>query len=347
MASRPLVSQNLVSFFLLFSDSSMSGVVVVIVGCGNLGFRHFEGVFRSLDRVTIHLLDQNERAIEGIQNRVNQNFRSASQNQIFYWSNFESFIAAVTKIDITIVATTAFGRGELLAKLFESLDSNFWVLEKPLVTDLDGFNLIRCTAPENGVWVNYPRRICDWHISIKRLLEFKNQQMRVAVSSKNIGIACNATHFIDLVNFWTAEYPVKVDLSGLQPTWVRSKREGFFEVEGTLVINLSKGSVLQISTSSDFDEMQIELTDTCNDFICKIDETQNIAQFSDNTVINGNLPFQSSLTELIVKRITEGKDCGLTTLSTALECNLKLVASLEQHWMNYGPTGYSRKPLYT
>ena len=50
-----------------------------------------------------------------------------------------------------------------------------------------------------------------------------------------LGLACNACHFIDLLNSWTNKHPVSIDANGLGE-WYVSKRDGFYEVEGDLKV---------------------------------------------------------------------------------------------------------------
>ena len=51
--------------------------------------------------------------------------------------------------------------------------------------------------------------------------------MSVTCEAPGLSIASNVGHFIDLVNWWTDSFPVRVDCNALDNNWVKSKRAGF------------------------------------------------------------------------------------------------------------------------
>ena len=44
---------------------------------------------------------------------------------------------------------------------------------------------------------------------------------------KRLSIASNVGHFIDLVNWWTDSFPVRVDCNALDNNWVNRREQVF------------------------------------------------------------------------------------------------------------------------
>ena len=73
-------------------------------------------------------------------------------------------------------------------------------------------NFLKDISSKN-IFINFPRRYCDWHNKIKDKIirDYSNEILDISITGKNLGIACNISHYIDLVNMWTSCYPLKVD----------------------------------------------------------------------------------------------------------------------------------------
>ena len=68
----------------------------------------------------------------------------------------------------------------------------------------------------------------EWFKRIKSELQNEGP-LRITVAGPDIGLACNSSHYVDLVNFVTGELPVHINISNLNANWYASKRQGFFK----------------------------------------------------------------------------------------------------------------------
>ena len=180
------------------------------------------------------------------------------------------------------------------------------------------------------VYVNHPRRLMAWHKLIHKRL-YGSGPLECVVNLPSLGIACNASHHIDLVNWWTGEFPMSVCTGGLFKNWVETKRPGFFEVEGELKISFDNGSSLKIRTHSQSESVDIHITNHSS-ASCIIYEADGKAVFDDGEVLEGKVIPQSKLTGLVLKSIQETGGCDLTEISVAARCNKLLTSALLNHW---------------
>ena len=123
-----------------------------------------------------------------------------------------------------------------------------WVLEKVLAQSCEQLDQIeRALGSNNSVWVNTPRRLMPWHQLIRSQLVTNDiGPINVEVTGSSWGLACNAIHFIDLVSWWTGASVDYVDNRSLD-FWEPSKRYGFQEAFGTLLVSFVDGSSLKLN----------------------------------------------------------------------------------------------------
>ena len=89
---------------------------VVVVGCGALGCRHIEGLFRSHEPIEIIGIDLTEEVQENCRNFCHQLQNDGSKMTRFFTLS-DSLKETFDAVELCIVATTANGRSELLTKL--------------------------------------------------------------------------------------------------------------------------------------------------------------------------------------------------------------------------------------
>lgn len=305
---------------------------VVVVGCGQLGARHVQGLLRSKCNLSLNLCDTSKTAQKSCFNLIKNCAGDVEARALTFWDSLDDVCSALVSVDFVIVATTAMKREEHLAKLFRGLDSKFWLIEKPLSQSLEGLSIMKVSAPTYGVWVNHPRRLFGWHKKIRHQLGVARKPLKVQVVDPNLGLACNATHFIDLVNWWTREHPIFVDTSKLADDWVCSSRSGFFEVEGTLHINFSKGTTLEISSGGHLKKSGINIFDHNESLFCRIDERVGEAKFVDGKSLKGRNKLQSEITGIVFDELVQTGCCELISLHEAIDCSSLLVEKLNLHW---------------
>ena len=169
-----------------------------------------------------------------------------------------------------------------------------------------------------------------WHQAIKdQLLANRPAYLRVRMFGGNWGLACNAIHFIDLVSWWTAASADVVDTRRLGD-WQPSKRSGFQEVFGCLMVNFRDGSTLELICSQSDAAPRIEVETP--EGIWLIEETAGIAVGPSGQEIPGQLSFQSALTAPLVEQILTFGRCELPSLADSAAQHRPFLDALLQQW---------------
>jgi predicted dehydrogenase len=111
----------------------------------------------------------------------------------------------ITKPDIIIISTPANQRLELLKEIFTIFPPKLILIEKPLALDeIEALEIKKICERENvKLYVNYMRRLHPSAVKIKEMIaegDIKPEFKGVVFYSK--GFKTNATHFINLLQFW-------------------------------------------------------------------------------------------------------------------------------------------------
>ena len=303
---------------------------ILVIGAGQLGRRHIEGLTGSKYELSIFAYDQDVEALHkchdhflGLNTPANKHLEII--NEISFLTN--------QKIDLVIVATTATNRPELLDQYFRSIDARFWIIEKPISQSLLGLDKLVSEPYQNKYWVNHWRRSVEMYRTIKSQLP-ADVPLSINISGSDLGIACNVSHYVDIVNFLTNEIPEKIITEYLSEIWHRSKRKGFYEVNGSLNVTFSNGSTLNFSSKPIFKKYEIEIQ--CNspfkNLTFQIDEINGTIKFQDQFINNLKLPYQSQMSGQIFDDLINDGTCILTPLNTAVACHRPVITALVKHW---------------
>lgn len=303
---------------------------ILVIGTGQLGRRHIEGLTGSKYELNIFAYDQDPKALRKCQEQLSElsgqtNKRLETINEISSLKN--------KKIDLVIVSTPATNRPELLNQYFGFIDSRFWIIEKPISQSLLGLDELVIASCQNKYWVNHWRRSVAMYQKIKSQLA-EGGPLSVKVRGADIGIACNVSHYVDIINFLTKEIPAKISTQQLSDTWHQSKRKGFYEINGSLNIIFSSGSILEIDSRPIFKSYEIEIQ--CNipnkNLTFQIDEINGTIKYEDQFISNLKFPYQSQMSGQIFDDLINDGTCVLTPLNTAVACHRPVINALVKHW---------------
>ena len=227
---------------------------VLLVGLGQLGCRHLEGLLSCNIPLEIFAFDSSLSALKSAKLK----FKTQKLHTI-YWHN--AIPADLLSIDICIISTTSKGRQKLIKYISNKIIIQFWILEKILTQSHDELiNLRNHFASQENVWINTPWRTMAIYKSLKDSID-SSSSMRLSFTGFNWGLACNSVHFLDLTSWITGESLSTIDVRGLKSPWFESKRTGFYDTTGTLKAAFSNGSVLNLTDSSVYKKwlLKIEL----------------------------------------------------------------------------------------
>ena len=115
---------------------------VLIVGFGNIGKRHFEGLIRSKQNLRVFVIDDDDFAFS--------NFRFFRPHDSFSgWDNID--FGADIEFDLCIISTPAKDRSFLLQKVMLQFRVKNFILEKPVEQTESRINRIPGVV-ENGIF---------------------------------------------------------------------------------------------------------------------------------------------------------------------------------------------------
>ena len=318
----------------------MNRFSILLVGAGNLGSRYLQGLSSISEKLRITVVDVSQASLNIAKERWNQVSTNRLDDLVFMKTlpnNSQTF-------DIVIVAASSSVRAEIVEQISQNHTVKYWVLEKVLAQSLHDLNRISNTL-ENaaGAWVNHSRRMMPWYQNLKpHMTSAKN--FKVEKIGSNWNLACNAMHFIDLVSWWRETTLTELKLVSADRPWYESKRDGYFELDGTLKATYSDGSLLSLTNS----HLQVSNTLTIeldNGNSWKIDESEGLASSSSDVVLNGTIEFQSQITAKLVMSILETGTCLLPTLNEAIPPHKAYISTLLNHWNESQNLTYQRVPI--
>ena len=300
---------------------------VFLAGAGQLGSRYLQGLAAISDPLEIRVMDPSEDSLAVAKARLAQ-VPQITAHAVQFSTAMED---VPQHLDLVIVVTPAHCRAKVVTELASRYQVKAWILEKLLAQNCEQLDQISyALAGHNQVWVNTPRRLMDWHQSIRaQLLPNGPATLKVCVSGGSWGLACNAIHFIDLVAWWTHALVQSVESQGLGD-WFQSKRAGFNEVNGTLFVSYTDGSELVLYSHSGAEPIQITVGTPQGEWV--IEESAGLVTGPDGQQLPGQLRFQSMLTTQLVKQILEERCCDLPTLVESTAQHRVLLTSLLRHW---------------
>lgn len=299
-----------------------------MIGTGQLGGRYLQGLAKLKTPIAIDAFDLDPSALEEVSSIWQKSIGRRQQHSLELQTNFCSL---KRNIDLVIVSTSSSKRPELVERTIEYLEPTNVILEKVLCQNSEGAQKIaRSVEGKCNAWVNTPRRIMTWHKNIRKHLRHKGP-LAVKKTAHDWGLACNAIHFIDLVCWWTGESLKRVSCDGLEERWFESARRGYFDIRGTLYIEFSGGSSLELNSLGHSCENILSI-DCQNGERWKIFEEEGLAVGPNSQVLNGALELQSDMTESLVERILAYNECDLTSIQESVRQHIPFLNSLLQHW---------------
>lgn len=316
---------------------------VLVIGCGNIGRWHIKGLENSKHDVTVFVADRDPNAIQALETFQKVEMRDPSNCSINAVGLSGAELSKLPKLDLVICATTAKNREELVSYLNARIESKFWLIEKPLEQSLIAMAKISQTMSGQRCFVNHPRRLAPLHIKLRS--ELKNKGVvDLTYSSPEFGIACNASHFIDLVNWFTSALPSHIETGGLSRAWHETVREGFFDVTGILKIFFSDGSsvLLDSSPSVGQNKFQINLN---QELFCLVSEQNGVITYSGGGQKKSEILGQSALTGIVLDELCENGFIDLPSLALSVECNRLLVNCLLTHWNDFSNSNHASIPI--
>ena len=307
---------------------------ILVIGAGQLGSRHLQGLLKSVHKQVIYVLDPSKNSLEIAETRANEINHSHSVNYVSDWNKLPK------EFNLVIVATGANVREKVITKLLEDYKVNNLVLEKILFQDLESYNKVGALLEKTKTktWVNHPRRMFPHYQKIKKELFKSKQEIIFQVVGGNWGLACNSLHFIDLCSFLTGKRVNEIDFDWVDNKIHESKRKNNIEFTGSVKGTMNDNSCF-IITSFDKEVIDVSINISSGSQRWSIQEgkAQKISYLSkennfNEVITNITTEFQSTLTTTIANNIFKSGECNLPSYKDACASHIPFIeASIKKY----------------
>ena len=302
-------------------------MIGAIVGVGKIGLRHLEGSINSDRLKRIYLFDLDNSYRKEASKLVEQ-----SHVELIFLTSLEDL---PQELDFLILSTSADSRLRVLQSVLYSHQVHNLLLEKVVFNDVNHFYMFEelTNSLKIDVRVNLSKRF-DGLTSFLNSSTQHSDKFRVNVTGGNWGLLCNAIHFIDMTGFIFNRKLLTIN-ANLNPPFA-SKREGFYEANGSITCLFEGDSLLTMSSTESEAPIHIEVSNQQDIF--SWDDTSQSVQSNTREADKGlHLPvvYQNIVTKEHVRQIFDGPNILLPRLDDVKDYHKILIRSLvpyfEQH----------------
>lgn len=318
---------------------------ICIIGAGNIGSRHLQGLKKVTFPLNIEVIDPSEKSLEIARERYEQ-----IESNVAHAISFSSDLSKVSKkIDLAIIATNSNIRRKVIEQLLTIASVKYLILEKILFQNPDDYQTIEKLLIKKNckAWINFSMRTMPFYHDLMNKIKTPIQMI---VSGSQYGLITNAIHFIDYIAFITGNYDFTVDTKGIDKNPIESKRLGYLELNGTLNVYFADGSSGSFTCyNKGKAPFLIELLSSNARYISK--ESEKKAWFSSFDTNwkweekDSNIPFQSDMTDKLAEEILKNGDCLLTSYKNASKLHTTLLNSLLKFLNESSEKKYSFYPF--
>lgn len=288
-------------------------IQILIVGTGQLGSRHLQGILNQPIKAKIYLFDKNEDSIKIALDRANEVFYDQKSIEIVI---LKSMNEIPKHLHFCIIATTVQPRFQIFKSLISNHSIDYFILEKLLFADeVEYLSFNQLYSQQTNIFINCPRRMFKDYKKLKRKIG-DEEIISISVDGHDWNLASNAIHFLDLIQFIT-DSEINLDFGCRESLHlINGKREGSKELRGKIRGNCGKVSFEM--TSSEIKKDLVICFNIRNGQSIILNETKGTVKYNLNhfsSENNFNLPYQSELSGSIINQLIENKQCDLPNLS--------------------------------
>jgi predicted dehydrogenase len=245
---------------------------VLIVGSGNVGSRHIQGILKSKFRIDIHVVEKNINSIFVTKKRISE--VKYLKKKIFFYKNLNF---KKKKFDLAIVATNSTGRLNLIKKTLKFQNIKNMIIEKVAFQSVkDHLKAIKIIEKnKTSAWVNCARNYNPIYSLIKKKINNK-KSIKVHVKGNGWNLASNSIHFVELFNFLSSREISQNFFFDKTNKVLDSKRKGFKEIKGTFKISNRFGDSLILKDNYKYKKNSLNVKIYNSGNIIYIDEHNRI-----------------------------------------------------------------------
>ena len=140
---------------------------IVIIGAGQIGSRHLQGLTKSSKNFQVFVVDIDKKALRIAKKRYIEASKKKIDNNVSY---HQSLSEIPDNLDFAIIATTANVRRSVIEKLLTKKTVRYLLFEKIVFQNSEDFLPIQCLLNDQGnkAWVNCTRRSYSYYKKLKK-----------------------------------------------------------------------------------------------------------------------------------------------------------------------------------
>jgi predicted dehydrogenase len=285
---------------------------VLLIGLGNIGRRHLEGLNKSKLDFIVYVYDYNTNLYKDIDHKLN------SKRTVFLESlDIPNDNVSPENIDVAIVATSSLGREKLIRKLMLRFKIKNLILEKVVFQQVESYLDFVSVFEENNIncYVNCQRRVMKSYKTLRN--ELSDQKIsRITIKGGGWNLLSNAIHFLDIIHFFSNDESVDIDIvEFLYDEYFESKRRNYIEMYGAFSGQIN-GIEFTISCDESNADLMIEI-EADESLYCINESLQQITvlkKSSEDTQVF-NIEYVSTTSSGIVDDLLKNNVCGIATYS--------------------------------
>tara|TARA_B110000858_G_scaffold126305_1_gene143861 strand:+ start:6301 stop:8160 length:1860 start_codon:yes stop_codon:yes gene_type:complete len=247
---------------------------ILLIGCGNIGYRHLQGFLNTKLPLNIHIVEIN-----------NDNIVRAKTLLKDYNSVKINFYDSIKKIseecfDICTIATCSDIRLSLVEEIISNNSIKYIcsiILEKITFNTMEEFEMYKQIIKKY--------KSCETYISSMKHIEFENKYLnyfkdpKVKINGGNWGLLCNSIHFIIfLLKIKKGDFRLKLKEDY---KLIDSKRKNFKEIFGSLY-----NDDIEISSFENEEPLSLQFQENNYKMEILIKEDIIISFFENNKLVN-------------------------------------------------------------
>lgn len=312
---------------------------VALIGVGNQGNMHLQGLIKSNKNLVIECFDPNPISMQS----AIEKFKALVDDDKIVLRFVDSRESLSNNLDLVIVATNANIRSQIVEELLNTKNVKNLILERVLFQDTLSYDKVKSLIEDKNVkaWVNHSKRMNDIHkIFLKEIRESK--KISFQVSGVNWGLRSKGLDFLDLFAWITntEQKDIKIEWNRIGRDTTQTKDPNFKEIFGTISGSLNEDvnfSITSLKASSD--EVQLPtltiVSESIKLFIDEYNSVINYALSNDGWQwhkLEGkfSVPSQSEITSRCIDDILEEGKCLLPSFATATSLHLLFAKAIEE-----------------
>lgn len=312
---------------------------IVLIGAGNIGSRHLQGLALLKLPVSIIVVDPFEASLATAKTRFEEVYKG-SNISISYQTDLSS---TIDKVDLAIIATNSKIRASVFEALIGNVKVSNVVFEKFLFQKPEEYEKVSALLKAHNIkaWVNCMRRMIDRYANLKEFLKTEDR-FEFNISGSNWGLGCNGVHYLDLYSYLSNAASLNITEALLDPEVISSRREGYIEFTGTLAGRDEKDNTFTI-TSYKTENRPINITINTNRYqililergadsvISVVDKTGTLSFVQENFTIG----FQSQVTNTMAEGILTKGECKLASYEESRVIHESILKAFIPFLQNY------------